>query len=133
MVTAERVIPLLVYRDIQAAHDFLVDAFGFSPGSVEFGPEGDAVHGEVRVGKTTIWLHRATEVYDLDSPQEVDMAGSGIVVHVSDVDAHFDRALAAGAKIAYEPADQPYGQREYEAQDLEGHRWWFATPFSAKS
>ena len=132
MKTTEQAIPLLVYRDIQAAHDFLVEAFGFSSGGVELGPRGDAVHGEVRVGKSTIWLHRATEVYDMDSPQKVDTTGSGIVVHVSDVDAHFDHARAAGATIAYEPIDQPYGQREYEAHDLEGHRWWFATPLAAK-
>ena len=56
------------------------------------------------------------------------MAGAGIVVHVTDVDEHFARARDAGATISYEPTDQPYGQREYEACDPEGHRWWFATP-----
>ena len=131
MTTAERVIPVLVYRDIQAAHDFLVEAFGFGSGGVDYGPSGEAVHGEVRVGQTDIWLHRATEEYDMDSPLKVDTAGAGIVVHVPDVDAHFERARAGGAQIAYEPIDQPYGQREYEAQDPEGHRWWFATPMAA--
>src|ERR1700681_2281124 len=57
----ERIIPLLVYEDIPAAHDFLVAAFGFAAGGVERNAEGLAVHGEVRVGDTEIWLHRATE------------------------------------------------------------------------
>jgi hypothetical protein len=37
-----------------------------------------------------------------------------------------------GAQIDTEPVDQPYGQREYGARDLEGHRWWFATPLNAQ-
>ena len=48
----ERLIPVLVYRDIPAAHDFLIQAFGFEPGNVERDDEGKAVHGEVRVGGT---------------------------------------------------------------------------------
>lgn len=33
---------------------------------------------------------------------------------------------------AVQPVDQPYGQREYGARDLEGHRWWFASPLKAQ-
>ena len=131
MATFPRVIPLLVYRDIQAAHDFLVEAFGFEPGGVERTADGQPVHGEVRVGGTAIWLHRVTGEHQLGSPQTVGMASAGLVVHVSDVDAHFARAHAAGARIDSQPTDQPYGQREYGARDPEGHRWWFATPMSA--
>lgn len=129
----ERLIPVLVYRDIPATHDFLVHAFGFEPGNVERDGEGKAVHGEVRVGGTTVWLHRVTVEHQLGSPEVADMAGAGLVVHVSDVDAHFARSRGAGARIQYEPTDQPYGQREYEARDLEGHRWWFATRQSAST
>ena len=128
MPSIERLIPVLVYRDIAAAHDFLVQAFGFEPGGVERDASGKAVHGQVRVGSTTVWLHRAAVENQLDSPVIVDMAGAGLVVHVSDVDVHFARARAAGARIQYAPTNQPYGQHEYEARDLEGHRWWFATP-----
>ncbi len=128
MVIHERVIPLLVCKDIQTAHDFLVEAFGFDPGGVENGPDGRPVHGEVFFGGTEIWLHRVTAEHDVAAPLDADMAGAGLVVHVADVDAHCARAREAGARIESEPADQPYGQREYEARDLEGHRWWFATP-----
>jgi uncharacterized glyoxalase superfamily protein PhnB len=130
MGPGEQVIPLLVYRDIQAAHDFLVEAFGFEAGGVHGPADGPAVHGEVRFGSTTIWLHRVTTEHALASPQTVDMAGAGLVVIVPDVDAHFTRAHAAGARIDQPPTDQPYGQREYGARDPEGHRWWFATPTS---
>jgi len=125
MPTFERIIPLLVYKDIQAAHDFLVRAFGFESGGVESNADGHPMHGEVRAGSATIWLHRVTAEHELASP---GAASSGLVVYVDDVDAHYDRARASGAHIDSEPQDMPYGQREYGARDIEGHRWWFATP-----
>ena len=123
----ERIIPLLVYRDIQAAHDFLVRAFGFDSGGGERNADGQAIHGEVRAGTATIWLHRVTAEHQLDLG---GMASSGLVVYVADVDKHYERARAAGACIESAPRDMPYGQREYGVRDIEGHRWWFATPQS---
>jgi uncharacterized glyoxalase superfamily protein PhnB len=123
----EKLIPLLVCRDIQATHDFLVSAFGFRSGGVQFAG-GNAVHGEVHLGGETIWLHRETAQYELASPLDLKVAHAGLVVHVPDVDAHYAHARAAGARIDSEPADQSYGQREYGARDPEGHRFWFATP-----
>jgi uncharacterized glyoxalase superfamily protein PhnB len=126
MPIIKRIIPLLVYKDIPAAHDFLVNAFGFEAGGVERNAEGQPVHGEVRAGDVTIWLHRVTAEHNLDSSA---ISSGGLVVHVDDVDAHYERALAAGAQIDSEPQNQPYGQREYGACDPEGHRCWFATLF----
>jgi len=123
-----RVIPVLTYRDIEAAHDFLVRAFGFDPGGVVRDGGGLAVHGEVRAGEAPIWLHRVTPEHRLDSPASSEVANSGLVVLVDDLDAHYQAARAAGAAIEFEPVDQPYGQREYGARDPEGHRWWFAAP-----
>jgi len=123
------VIPVLIYEDIEAAHDHLVRVFGFTSDGVERTPDGMVVHGEVRLGEARIWLHRVTG--DLASPQTLSQVNGGFVVHVDDVDAHFARARDAGAVINSEPADQDYGQREYGARDLEGHHFWFATPTAA--
>jgi len=120
------VIPVLIYEDIEAAHDQLVRVFGFESDGVERLPDGTVVHAEVRVGDSRVWLHRVSE--DLASPRSLSHLNSGLVVHVDDVDGHFRRARAAGTTIDREPQDQPYGQREYGARDLEGHHWWFATP-----
>jgi MerR family transcriptional regulator, thiopeptide resistance regulator len=128
MPTIDRVIPLLVYEDIPAAHDFLVQAFGFTSGGVERNAEGQAVHAEVRAGDLVMWLHRVAAEFDLASPRSLPAASTGFVVHVDDVDAHCERARAHGARLESEPRDMPYGQREYGARDPEGHRWWFATP-----
>ena len=42
------------------------------------------------------------------------------------IDAHCERARAAGAEILQEPADQFYGDRTYRARDPEGHVWTFS-------
>lgn len=127
MMKFERLIPLLVYKDIQAAHDFLIKAFGFESGGVQRNAEGQAIHGEVRAGLAAIWLHRVAPEHQLGSDA---IRSSGLVVYVADVDQHYQQARAAGARIDSEPADMPYGQREYGARDIEGHRWWFATPLT---
>jgi MerR family transcriptional regulator, thiopeptide resistance regulator len=121
------VIPLLVYENIPAAHDFLVAAFGFESGGVERDDAGTAVHAEVRAGDQAIWLHQVASDLGMAPPDSGAVHG-GIVVWVDDVDAHCAHARAAGADVRGDPADKPYGQREYEARDPEGHRWWFATP-----
>ena len=131
MPVFERVIPVLSYQDIPAAYDFLVKAFGFAGGGVSRDEEGRPIHAEVRAGDAPIWLHRVTAEHRLSSPLTADVANSGLVVLVDDVDGHYERARAAGAPIDAAPVDQPYGQREYGARDLEGHRWWFATPVRA--
>jgi uncharacterized glyoxalase superfamily protein PhnB len=51
----------------------------------------------------------------------------GQFVEVDDVDAHYRRARAAGARILREPEEPGIGFRVYSAEDLEGHRWMFGT------
>jgi PhnB protein len=58
------------------------------------------------------------------SPADLPAVHSQLVVHVDDLDAHYQRAFAAGATIAAEPHEQ-HGQRMYRAMDPEGHRWIF--------
>jgi MerR family transcriptional regulator, thiopeptide resistance regulator len=122
-----KTIPVLVYRDIAAAHRFLVDVFGFDDVGLDHSPEGTVIHGEVRAGGTTIWLHREVDEFHLASPQSLPNLHGGLVVQLDDLDAHHARVAAAGAADR-EPTDMPYGQREYEAHDPEGHVWWFAQP-----
>jgi uncharacterized glyoxalase superfamily protein PhnB len=125
--SATAVIPVLVYEDIEAAHDYLVTTFGFTSGGLHRLDDGTVVHGEVRLGDAAIWLHRVTAVHEMASPRDAATSYSGLSVIVPDVDAHFARSQAAGARLDSEPHDQPYGLREYGARDPENHRWWFAS------
>ena len=96
MTNFVRTIPLLVCADIGASHDFLVEAFGFEPGGVDVDGDGEAVHGEVRIGDTVVWLHRVSPEFSLSSPRTMETTSGGLVVHVPDVDAHCERGRAAG-------------------------------------
>lgn len=128
MPSITRCIPILVCADIPATHDFLVAAFGFTSGGIHRLPDGQAVHAEVRAGDIAIWLHREAPELKLASPGVLPASHSGLVIHVDNVDTHYEQARTNGATIENAPKDMPYGQREYGARDLEGHRWWFATP-----
>jgi uncharacterized glyoxalase superfamily protein PhnB len=123
----QRIVSILVYADIAAAHDFLVNSFGFSPGGLHRDEDGHVVHGEVSLDGETIWLHRVAPEHGLRGVAELGAATSTINVFVDDVDAHHAHTTAAGATINYPPTDQPYGQRDYSALDPEGRIWSFAT------
>ena len=59
------------------------------------------------------------------SPKRAGTASQYITVHVDDIDAHHQRALASGAEIVSRLHDHLRDYRAYEALDLEGHRWRF--------
>jgi uncharacterized glyoxalase superfamily protein PhnB len=51
-------------------------------------------------------------------------------VRVEDVDSHFEQARDFGARILSPPTDYPFGERQYTAEDLAGHRWTFSESIS---
>jgi PhnB protein len=119
-----RIAPYLLYEDGAAAIDFLTKAFGFE--EVMRMDEGGVInHAELRLGEDSIMLGDPGE--DYQSPARADHRTSLVHVYVDDVDAHFERAKAAGAEIVMEPTDQEYGDRRYDAKDPEGQLWSFAT------
>lgn len=63
----------------------------------------------------------------MESPQALGAATQGVCVYVEDLDAHFERAKAAGAWILAPPKLTDFGAREYHARDIEGHPWTFST------
>jgi uncharacterized glyoxalase superfamily protein PhnB len=48
------------------------------------------------------------------------------MVRVEDLDRHYERARSHGARILGPPADYPYGERQYIAEDFAGHVWTFS-------
>ena len=126
MTKIQSVIPILVYEDIQAGHDYLVDVLGFESGGVERMPDGTPVHGEVRTAAGAIWLHRVTDEHGMQTPKAFDAVHGGMSVFVDDVDAVYARVKAAGGDVRSKPTDQEYGVREFGVHDPEGHRFWFS-------
>jgi PhnB protein len=122
----QTITPYLLYEDVDAALSFLAKAFGFDEVLRYTGEEGYVNHAEMRLDDAKIYLGDPGEEYR--NPKKLGNETVGIYVLVDDVDAHFERAKAAGAEIREEPTDQEYGERRYSARDPEGHEWFFAQP-----
>jgi uncharacterized glyoxalase superfamily protein PhnB len=70
------------------------------------------------------------EIHRIHSPHSLGNTTVQMMVYVHDIDAHFAHAVAEGADITMPVQDAFYGERRYEATDLEGHRWHFAERFA---
>jgi len=121
-------LTLLVYDDIGVVHDHLVTVFGFGPGRLSRDETGRVVYGQLHVGDGVVWLHPSSAEHGLVSPAGLGVSTHCMAVLVDDVDAHYARAVAAGADVVGEPRDESYGFREYDARDLEGGLWSFMSP-----
>src|SRR5262249_43430306 len=84
-------------------------------------------HAQRKLGTNIIMLGSARPDERLTSPPALGAATPALYVYVDDLDAHFQRALSAGAEITSPPTDTDFGSREYHACDLEGHLWTFGT------
>jgi uncharacterized glyoxalase superfamily protein PhnB len=128
--TRATVIPSFRYRDARTAMEFLIRAFGFEKRAAYEGKGGTIEHAELVFGNGMIMLGTARETGTgqyLKHPDEAGAPTNGLYVVVSDADAHYARAKAAGAKILREPVTQDYGGRDYTCQDPEGYVWSFGT------
>jgi PhnB protein len=125
----QTITPYLLYEDCDAALDFLSRAFGFEEVLRYTGAEGYVNHAETRLGDASVFMGDPGPQYR--NPKHTGHESVGIYVIVDDVDAHHEHAVAAGAEITEEPADQDYGHRRYSARDPEGHHWYFAQAVKA--
>lgn len=129
------VVPMISYEDGIAALEWLRSAFGFRETARLTTPDGKLSHGEMAAGNGLIMLASPTPEYR--SPKRhrevceqarkwstVPWIIDGVLVYVSNLDRHFERAKTAGARILSGIEEGPPGRR-YRAEDLEGHRWFF--------
>ncbi len=111
-------MPVLAYPDVRQAVEWLTGSFGF----VEHVRIGDH-RAQLGFGDGALIVADAT--HDRQPPGADDLSTHSVMVRVEDVDAHCAAARAAGVRILSEPTDHPYGERQYAAVDLAGHRWTF--------
>jgi uncharacterized glyoxalase superfamily protein PhnB len=125
---------MLIYADPAAAIDFLCAAFGFEVALRIDGPDGVVGHAELRLGGeygAAVTLASPWRDVGLVPPDELPGLHGQIGIELDssvDVDAHYERARAAGAVVIGEPTDQQYGHRSYRAVDPEGHHWYIGGP-----
>ncbi|MEZ4712649.1 MAG: VOC family protein [Caldilineaceae bacterium] len=130
-------IPMLSYEDGPAAMDWLAAAFGFTEVERWLDDNGALAHGEMKTGLGNGRIMLASPTPHYQSPKrlrthyapaqkwsEAPWVINGVLVYVDDVDAHYARAVKAGATPLGEIEDGFPGRR-YRTEDLEGHRWMF--------
>lgn len=127
-----QIIPYLYYDDPGAAIDFMEKAFGFEIESAFRNPDdGKVLHAQVRTGSGVLFVGPGMEFFGTRAVPDPERVSAMIYVFVEDVDAHYLRAKAQGARIWQEPHDHLAGNRQYTAGDPGGHRWSFAQPIEA--
>jgi uncharacterized glyoxalase superfamily protein PhnB len=108
------VIPELAYDDVGEAIDWLCEKFGFTERWRAGDHRAQLSFGD---GAIVVTERRTSKV----------LAGrQSVMVRIDEADRHHDRARKRGAKILDPPKDFPYGERQYTAEDLGGHRWTFS-------
>ena len=132
-----RIVPFVGYEDAAGAIAWLTSAFGFVENEeLRHTGGGTITHAELELDGGHVFVSTPTSDYmspkrhretcdaarrAYDNPWVID----GVFVEVDDVDAHHERARAAGATILREPEEPGVGFRVYSAEDPEGHRWMF--------
>jgi uncharacterized glyoxalase superfamily protein PhnB len=117
------VVPVLIYEDVSKAIDWLCGAFGFTERLRAAGRDGRVTHAQLSVGEGAVMLGAQGAEFRPPRSNEVNQY---VLVHVDDVDRHFELAKRSGARIVRPPTNMPFGERPYTAEDFAGHRWTFS-------
>lgn len=121
------VTPRLFVADGAAAIEFCREAFGAEEIGERFtDPEGRVIHAEIRIGDSVVMV--TEDAADASAPARSPRSLGGAVSAVmatywEDVDAVWERAIAAGAEVVYPLADQFYGERGGRLRDPSGQQW----------
>ena len=123
-----KIIHSLRYRDAKAAIDFLRHGFGFEENLVVPGEGESIAHAQLIGHGGMIMLgsepHEGPFGKILKTPRALGgFVSASTYIVVDDPDAHYERAVAAGAEILMEIEDASYGCRGFSCRDLEGHVW----------
>ncbi|WP_261569460.1 VOC family protein [Frankia gtarii] len=122
-----RLSPYLCVADAAAAIEFYTAVLGATERVRMPGPGGKLGHAELDLGDSVLMLSDEFPEVGALSPASVGGSPVTISLYVEDVDATYDRALAAGATAVRPVADQFYGDRSGQFTDPFGHRWSIAS------
>lgn len=129
--TRTTINPTLRYRDAHAAIDWLCRAFGFEKRAVYEDGEGGVAHAQLTFGNGMLMLSTARDnEWGKLMAQPADIGGRETqccCLTVADPDAHYARAIVAGAVIVEPLETKDYGGKGYACRDPEGHLWWIGS------
>ena len=112
--------PFVIASGAEELMSFLAEVFGAAEKERITRADGTIGHAEVLVGDSIVMITDATEA--------LPARPGAFYVYVDDVDPAFRRAVAAGATVRSEPAEQFNGNRDAGVVDGWGNIWWMATP-----
>jgi PhnB protein len=121
------ITPYLIVQGAAAAIDFYKKVFGATEVFRVPGPGGKVGHAELQFGDSRIMLADEHPEMGAKAPGSFGGTPVGLMLYVADVDARFNRAVAAGATVNKPLADQFYGDRSGTVTDPFGHQWTIAT------
>lgn len=117
------ITPYLTSADAAAAIDWYHDAFGAEEAFRVVDDNGVVGHAELTIAGARFMLSDEHPALGVRSPRSLGGPSTAFHLDVDDADALFARAVAAGATVLQEPADQPHGARHGTLLDPDGHRW----------
>jgi uncharacterized glyoxalase superfamily protein PhnB len=126
-MTTAAIYPTFRYRDAETMIGWLERAFGFQV-DAKYGEGGKVNHAELSLGGAMIMLSDVRDdTYGAMVGAPGDPGGKSTYIAVSDVDAIYVSAKAAGARILEAPVDRDYGSRDFICADPQGNVWCFGT------
>jgi uncharacterized glyoxalase superfamily protein PhnB len=115
-------LPHIVYSNVPEACQWLTRVFGFA----EYYRHGRPVSGiQMYLSDAFIMLSTPREGRS-ESPAKLGYGTQMLTIIVADVDAHYAKTKREGGTIWEELRETIYGEKQYGATDLEGHRWLFS-------
>jgi uncharacterized glyoxalase superfamily protein PhnB len=120
------------YRDAMAMIEWLCRAFGFEKMAVYEGPNGTVMHAQLTFGNGMIMLGSVNpelpSAKQVKQPDEIGgLETQSPYLVVTDIDAIYASAKAAGARMVIDLDDKGYGGKGFSCSDPEGHVWHFGT------
>jgi uncharacterized glyoxalase superfamily protein PhnB len=122
-VPTNTLMPHINYANVADALAWLTRVFGFAEHFRYGDPDGTVDGAQMRLGNAHIMLRRSRGE---SSPATLGYCTQFLSVFLPDVDSHYTRVKEAGALIWEELHETVYGERQYGASDLDGHRWVFS-------
>ena len=122
-----RVTPYLIVDGAAAAIDFYVSVLDAKEQMRMPTPDGVIAHAEISIGDSMIMLADESPEMGASGPKTVGGSPVSLMVYVEDVDATFEKALAAGATETAPVEDKFYGDRSGTFDDPWGHHWHIAS------
>lgn len=113
------ITPYITTEKVMELNEFMKQAFGAEETFRTLG-SGGGYHIETKIGDTMLMIGGGGSYKGPGHP-------TSLHVYVPDVDAAFDRAVAAGATPVMRPTDQEYGDRDSALKDAFGNEWYLAT------